>query len=138
MLFAPRSATVIEFEHVPHVDRVFGSIAMALGLDYWLVPEVSTHLFRNYTMTAAGVHAIMDLVQHVIRSRYPDLLEPPTSADIHNEYVRDNVISCAHELCSTPAALWQLAKESFLANDIHKTLATFSRIISASPDDVEA
>ena len=69
MLFAPRSATVIEFEHVPHVDRVFGSIAMGLGLDYWLVPQLSTSFPQNYTMTVDSAAAVLRLVKHVIAKR---------------------------------------------------------------------
>ena len=40
MLFAPPGATIIEFGMKPHVDRCYGFMALALGLDYWLLPQV--------------------------------------------------------------------------------------------------
>ena len=40
MVFAPRSASVIEFSVNPHCNRCFGYMAMALDFDYWIVPQV--------------------------------------------------------------------------------------------------
>ena len=105
MLFAPRSATVIEFEHEPHVDRVFGSIAMALGLDYWLVPELSAPLFRNYTMTSSGVHAVLKLVQHVVRSRRLNIWLPTPTVDDQGDpdvlvaVIASNIIMLVQRTC---------------------------------------
>ena len=46
ILFAPRDAVVIEFGMMPH-DRANGQLAMALGMQYWLVPQVSTFYFMR-------------------------------------------------------------------------------------------
>ena len=40
MVFAPRNATIAEFTMSPHCNRCFGYMAAALGLDYWVIPEV--------------------------------------------------------------------------------------------------
>ena len=69
MLFAPSNASVIEFEHTPHVDRVFASIAMGLGLDYWLVPQLSATLRGNYTMDGSKAAAVVRLVQHLVETK---------------------------------------------------------------------
>ncbi len=39
MLFS-NDASVMEFAMDPHVDRCYGYMAMSLGLDYWLIPQV--------------------------------------------------------------------------------------------------
>ncbi len=66
MLFAPEDATVIEFGMEPHVDRSFGYMAMALGLEYWLVPQVSAFYHLKYTMDADKAGAVVRLVEHVL------------------------------------------------------------------------
>lgn len=40
MVFAAQDASVLEFPMDPHCNRCFGYMAMALNLDYWVVPEV--------------------------------------------------------------------------------------------------
>ena len=46
-VFARKSVTIVEFAMVPH-DRAYGQLAMALGMDYWLVPQVSTFYFLRF------------------------------------------------------------------------------------------
>ncbi len=69
MIFAPSNATVIEFSMDPHVNRCFGYMAMALGLDYWLVPQVSAFYYQNYVMDAKKADYVMRLVRHVVSSK---------------------------------------------------------------------
>jgi hypothetical protein len=40
MIFAPTNVSVVEFPLNPVIDRAYGYMAMALGMDYWLVPQV--------------------------------------------------------------------------------------------------
>ena len=69
MIFSPADATVIEFPLQPHVDRCYGYMAMALGLDYWLVPQVSAFYYQNYVMDAKKADYVMRLVRHVVSSK---------------------------------------------------------------------
>lgn len=69
MIFAPSNATVIEFSMDPHVNRCFGYMAMALGLDYWLVPQVLAFYYQNYVMDAKKADYVMRLVRHVVSSK---------------------------------------------------------------------
>ncbi len=48
MLFAaPGNVSVVEFPMEPHCNRCFGYLAMALGIDYWVVPEVCVVCFSS-------------------------------------------------------------------------------------------
>ena len=69
MLFAPRNASVIEFPLNPHHNRCFGFMAMALDLDYWVVPQVSTSYMQHYTMTDDRAEHVVTLVQHLIETK---------------------------------------------------------------------
>ncbi len=69
IVFAPPTATVIEFPLKPHVDRCYGFISMAFGLDYWVVPSVSAGYFSRYAMDEEKAQIIVRLVQHVIRTK---------------------------------------------------------------------
>ena len=69
MLFVPPSSSIIELPLRPHVDRCYGFVALALGLDYWLLPEVHSAYHLNYTMTAENAHTIVSLVLQLISSK---------------------------------------------------------------------
>ena len=67
MMFAPRHAAVVEFEHTPHVDRVIGAIGMALDMDYWLVPQVRVSfgcLVRKIRFMIKGQASIISYMQY--------------------------------------------------------------------------
>ncbi len=51
----------------PHVNRCFGFMAMALGMDYWLVPQLSSFYYGNYNATNDNVAAVIRLLRHVIK-----------------------------------------------------------------------
>ena len=69
MVFAPDTASVVEFGLSPQIDRCFGFMAVALGLDYWLVPEISTNLFNAYHVDEDKAAAAVRVVRHIIRQR---------------------------------------------------------------------
>ncbi len=69
MIFAPTDAAVIEFAMKPHVDRCYGYMAMALGLDYWLVPQVTAFYTLAYEMDVEKAAAVVRLVNHIRTSR---------------------------------------------------------------------
>ena len=69
MIFAPQNATVIEFGLQPHIDRSYGYMAMALGLDYWVLPQISTHLYLRYKVDSGSVAAAVRLVRHVLETK---------------------------------------------------------------------
>ncbi len=50
MLFVPPNATIIEFALRPTNVRCFGHMAMALGLDYWIVPQVWSEYITDYPL----------------------------------------------------------------------------------------
>ena len=72
MLFAASNATIIEFPLKPHVDRCFGHMAMALGFDYWMVPQVSAFYHTNYTMDDERADVVLRLVRHLIVSKHQE------------------------------------------------------------------
>ena len=69
IIFAPRTATVIEFPLKPHVNRCFGYLATALGQDYWVVPQVTAFYHLHYTMDQSKADAVVRLVKHVLESK---------------------------------------------------------------------
>ena len=66
MIHAPPGASVIEFPMAPHIDRCYGYMAMALGLDYWIVPGISAFFLGQYEMTPEGAAAVVRLVRHIL------------------------------------------------------------------------
>ena len=69
MIFARKKATIIEFPINPHIDRCFGYMAMALGFDYWLLPQLSSHIYGSYTANSNNIAALLKLVSHVVSVR---------------------------------------------------------------------
>ena len=69
MLFAPRNASVIEFGLTPQLDRSYGYMAMALGLDYWVLPQITTHLYLRYSVDESKVAAAVRLVRHLLERK---------------------------------------------------------------------
>ncbi len=41
-------------------------MAMALGLDYWIVPGISAFFLGQYEMTPEGAAAVVRLVRHIL------------------------------------------------------------------------
>ena len=60
---------MIEFPLDPHVDRCYGYMAMALGQDYWLVPQVSAFYHLSYKMDQSKADAVVRLVKHVLETK---------------------------------------------------------------------
>ena len=69
MLFARRNVSVIEFAMKPHCNRCFGYMAMALEVDYWLVPQLSCNYHLKYTLDKTKIAATLRVLQHVIVSK---------------------------------------------------------------------
>ena len=53
----------------PHVDRCYGYMAMALGMDYWVVPQVSAYYHGDYAMDGDKAAAVVRLLKHVLHQR---------------------------------------------------------------------
>ncbi len=66
MVFAPRNASVIEFAMQPHVDRCFGYMAAALGIDYWLFPQMAAFYYGKYEATDSNIATLVKLVKHIL------------------------------------------------------------------------
>ncbi len=41
-------------------------MAMALGMDYWMVPQVTSNYHTFYTMTKEKADAVVKVLKHVI------------------------------------------------------------------------
>ena len=88
MIFSRVNASVVEFPWRPQIDSCYGHLAVALGLDYWIVPQLSTFLFKNYTATPNNVDIVDRLIRrlleqkglgHLVRSS----ASPPANLDAH-------------------------------------------------------
>lgn len=66
MVFAPRNASVVELSLKPNCNRCFGYMAMSLGLDYWMVPQISSHYEGFYEMTDDGAQSIVTLIKKIL------------------------------------------------------------------------
>ncbi len=78
MIFADNDTTIIEFAMNPHLNRCFGFMAMALGMDYWLVPQLSSFYYGKYNATNDNVAAVIRLLRYVIRQKsWHHLLRSP-------------------------------------------------------------
>jgi hypothetical protein len=42
---------------------------MALGLDYWVLPQISSGYFANYKATEENVAAAIRLVKHIVDTK---------------------------------------------------------------------
>ena len=69
MVYAQRNITVVEFPMKPHCNRCFGYIAMALDIDYWVVPEVNTFYHLKYSMNQKKAQAVMDVVEEAMKRK---------------------------------------------------------------------
>ena len=67
MLFAGRDVSVIEFAMKPHCNRCFGYMAMALDMDYWLVPQLWSNYHLNYALDDEKIAATVRVLRHVIK-----------------------------------------------------------------------
>ena len=65
-LFCAPGTRVVEFPVVPPVLNHFAHLAMALDLDYWLVPQISTHYQGHYTIDTQNLHWILKVVEHLM------------------------------------------------------------------------
>ena len=68
MIFAPE-ASVIELPTRPASNNCFAFMAAALGLDYWVVPQLTAPFPGHYVPTAEGVAALQTAVKHVLLAR---------------------------------------------------------------------
>ena len=69
MLFAKRNVSVIEFAMKPHCNRCFGYMAMALEVDYWLVPQLACNYHLKYTLDRTKIDATLRVLRHVLERK---------------------------------------------------------------------
>ena len=69
MIYTQKEAAVIEFPMEPHVNRCFGHMAAALGLDYFVVPEVTAFYHQQYTMDEIKAKHVIATLRHVIEHK---------------------------------------------------------------------
>ena len=69
MLLMPPHASVVEFPLKPHVDRCYGHMALALGLDYWIVPQLAANYHLSYIIDDAAIAAVTGLVSKLLRDK---------------------------------------------------------------------
>lgn len=67
ILFCKPSAAVIEFPMEPHCNRCFGYMSVGLGLDYWVVPELTCFYNLWYHVDERKAQAVVDTLRHVAR-----------------------------------------------------------------------
>jgi hypothetical protein len=82
MLFAPQNVSVVEFSMKPHCNRCFGYTAMALGIDYWLVPQVSCFYHLRYEMTEEKAQAVVRLLRHLLVQKGLETLIRPENDEL--------------------------------------------------------
>ena len=44
-------------------------MALALGLDYWLIPQISANYYFRYAIDDAAVQALLRVVMHILELR---------------------------------------------------------------------
>ena len=69
MMWCQDGTSVIEFPLVPYANRNLGMLAMAAGMDYYLLPEISANYHLKYHVTREGVDAAVALVRHIIEKK---------------------------------------------------------------------
>ena len=80
MIFAPRDASIIEFPLKLYSVRCFGHMAMALGLDYWIVPLLQSLHFSRYKMDPTKAEHVVRLVRHLMERK-----RVPAARSVHEE-----------------------------------------------------
>ena len=80
MIYMPPNASVVELPLRPYSDRCFGYMAIVLGLDYWMVPQVSSFIKGNYTMDENTADIITRLVVRILHKHLA-----PSVNSVHNE-----------------------------------------------------
>ena len=68
MVFAPQNATVIELPLRPMVNRCFGYMAMALGLNYTVIPQISSNYNGRFVVTEANAAAASRVLRQVLKT----------------------------------------------------------------------
>jgi hypothetical protein len=75
MIFAPDDASVVEFQLEPQLNRAYGHLAYALGLDHWLVPQIRANHRGFYSLDEKNIDALMQLLRHILTKKgYKDRL----------------------------------------------------------------
>lgn len=69
MLWAPNDVSIVEFPMTPNCDVCYGYMAMALSMDFWVVPEVTTFYHLKYQMTEKKSQATLAVVKEIIKER---------------------------------------------------------------------
>ena len=69
MLFSGPDVSIIEFAMKPHCNRCFGYMAMALDIDYWLVPQVHANYHLKYHLDDENIAAAVRVLRHVIEQK---------------------------------------------------------------------
>ena len=66
MAYMEPGTAVVEFPLKPHSDRTFGFMAAALDIDYWVVPNLSSHYFGHYNVDRGNTASVISLIKDVL------------------------------------------------------------------------
>lgn len=69
MLYMQPGSTVIEMPLEPQADRTFAYMSESLGMDYWLVPSVTSLYYGHYTMTKQKAAMVASVLREALTRR---------------------------------------------------------------------
>ena len=69
MIWMPANSSVLEIPLKYFPSRLFGFMAVGLGIDYWTVPSVQFGYVAKHTLIGSEVEAIVRAVRHIVRVR---------------------------------------------------------------------
>ncbi len=70
MMHAPKGASIIEMPLMPHSVLCFGYLAMALGLDYWILPSIAAPYHQRYYFNASShLDHVLPLIWHLVEQK---------------------------------------------------------------------
>ena len=65
LVFCPPGTKFLEFPITPPVLNHYAHLAMALDLEYWVVPEVSTHYLGSYRLDDTTRDLVVELIEQL-------------------------------------------------------------------------
>eukprot|EP01124_Arcella_intermedia_P030060 TRINITY_DN6492_c0_g1_i1.p1 TRINITY_DN6492_c0_g1~~TRINITY_DN6492_c0_g1_i1.p1 ORF type:complete len:641 (+),score=156.36 TRINITY_DN6492_c0_g1_i1:44-1966(+) len=70
MLWSRPGTSVIQFPMNPNTDNCFGYLAMALDIDYWIVPQINSYYYGQFNaLDQLGIRAITNVLQTILKRK---------------------------------------------------------------------
>jgi len=69
MIWSHEQTSIVMFPMKPNSDNCYGYMSVALNMDFWLIPQITSYYYGNYRLDDKGVAAVKEVIEILLKKK---------------------------------------------------------------------